>query len=226
MRNCPYCNIKVGGNLKKCPFCQSKLTGEGDEKYFPTQFVLKIQSFFYKLQLFIAWIIIISAIGLDYFFNLSLPFKTIHGCHWSLLVLMWILAFEHSIIRLFKKGMSASRVLSITTVVLMIMVCVTAYYFGFAAFKFVVYWIMPIVVMGTMLANFILCMVDKSGNAMAYLLTNVLIGILPYAVFYVFKKNCPVEWIVCLLVSFILFVGAVIFRGREVVNEIQRRLSV
>ena len=222
MMNCPYCNITVGGNLKKCPFCQSKLVGEVDKAYFPTQTILKIQSFFYKLQLFIAWIIIITSIGIDFMFGL--PFGPFGGFHWSLLVLMWIFAFEFSIIRLFKKGMSAARVLSLVVVVIMIMACITTYYIG--QLKFVVYWVMPIVVMGTMIANFVLAMIDKNGNAMVYLLTNVLIGILPYIAFYVMQKNCPVEWIICLMVSFILLVGAVIFKGREVVNEVQRRLSV
>ena len=177
--------------------------GEPEERYFPTQTILKIQSFFYKLQLFIVWIIIIASLGIDFLFGLHPaafdgPFEKIH---WSLLVLMWVLAFEFGIIRLFKKGMSPSRILSI-------------------------YWILPNVVMATMVANFVFAMLDKSGNSMAYLLTNVLIGILPYIAFYIFQKNCPIEWIICLLVGFALLVGAIIFKGREVVSEIQRRLSV
>ncbi|MBP5597417.1 MAG: hypothetical protein J6Y02_18740 [Pseudobutyrivibrio sp.] len=226
MKNCPYCKIQVGGDLKKCPFCQSKMVGEAEERYFPTQTILKIQSFFYKLQLFIVWILIIAALGIDFLFGLHPaafdgPFEKIH---WSLLVLMWLLAFEFGIIRLFKKGMSPSRILSIFVVVVMIMLMVTAYYMGFI--RVVVYWVLPNIVMATMVANFIFAMIDKSGNSMAYLLTNVLIGILPYIAFYIFQKNCPIEWIICLLVGFVLLVGAIIFKGREVVSEIQRRLSV
>ena len=203
MKNCPYCKIQVGGDLKKCPFCQSKMVGEAEERYFPTQTILKIQSFFYKLQLFIVWILIIAALGIDFLFGLHPaafdgPFEKIH---WSLLVLMWLLAFEFGIIRLFK-----------------------AYYMGFI--RVVIYWVLPNIVMATMVANFIFAMIDKSGNSMAYLLTNVLIGILPYIAFYIFQKNCPIEWIICLLVGFVLLVGAIIFKGREVVSEIQRRLSV
>ena len=222
MKNCPYCKIEVGGDLKKCPFCQSRLMGEPEGKYFPTQTILKFQSLFYKLQLFVIWIVIIGALGLDFMFGLPLgPFG---GFHWSLLVLMWLLAFELTIIRLFKKGMDAARVLSISVFILLLMLFITAYYFDFL--YIFISWIMPNVVMVTMIENFVFAMIDKSGNDMAYLLTNVLIGIFPYIAFYVFKKNCPVEWIICLLVSFVLLVGAIIFRGREVVNEIQRRLSV
>ncbi len=222
MMNCPYCKITVGGKHSKCPFCQSRLAGKPEEAYFPKQMILKFQSFVYKLQLFIVWILVILALGIDYLFNM--PLGPYDGFHWSLLVVMWLFAFEFGVMRLFKKGMDAARVLSIVVVLIMVMLGVTAYYFGFL--QFYVSWIMPNMVMGTMIANFVFSMIDKSGNAMAYLLTNVLMGIVPYIVFYFLKKNCPVEWIVCLIVSFILFVGAIIFRGREVVYEFQRRLSV
>ena len=36
----------------------------------------------------------------------------------------------------------------------------------------------------------------------------------------------PLAWIICLMVSIILFVAAVIFRGREVAAEFQRRFHV
>ena len=222
MKNCPYCKIDVGGNLKKCPLCQSRLIGEDEEKYFPTQLRLKFQSFFFKLQLFIVWILVISALWLDYVFKL--PFGKYGGFHWSLLILMWMFAFEFSIIHVFKKGMDASRIMSIVVVIVMAMVSVTAYYFG--QLMFVLYWVIPIMVMCTIVANFVLCMVDKSGNAMVYLLTDLLVGIIPYFVCITLKKDCPIEWMICLLVSFIIFVGAIIFKGREVVGEIQRRLSV
>ena len=32
MKNCPYCKIEVGGNLKKCPLCQSKLNCYEEER--------------------------------------------------------------------------------------------------------------------------------------------------------------------------------------------------
>ncbi len=224
MKNCPYCKIQVGGDLKRCPFCQSKLVGEAEEKYFPTQTILKLQSLFYKVQLFIVWIIIITALGLDYLFKLPLGPNGTYQFHWSLLILMWLFAFEFGIRRLFKKGMSPARIVTIFVFAVMIMMAITAFYFGFL--NLFVCWILPNFVMATMVANFVFAMLDKSGNSMAYLLTNIVLGIMPYIAFMSFKRNSPVEWIVCLLVGFVLFVGAIIFKGREVASEIQRRLNV
>lgn len=222
MRNCPYCKIQVGGNLKKCPLCQSKLVGEKDAPYFPKQTTLKIQSFFYKIQLFIVWTIIIVALGLDFLFGLKIWF--IRNIHWSLIIAMWLFVAEFGVIRLFKKGISPARIMTLLIYILLTLLTVTTYSMG--QLWLVKDWVAPCTVMATLIANFVLAMIDKNGNAMVYLLTNSVVGILPYIVFYLAEKDCPMTWIICLLVSVVLFVGAIVFKGREVVNEIQRRLSV
>lgn len=222
MKKCPYCKIEVGGNLKKCPLCQSKLSGSEEAAVFPRQTILQIQSFFYKLQSFIVWTLIIVALGLDFLFNIK-PFPGF-SFHWSLILLMWMLAFEFGIMRLFKKGFSSSRILTIFVLIVLIMLSITAYYFRMLGY--VLSWVVPIVLIGTMTANFVLAMIDKSGNSMVYLLSNVLVGVLPYISLYLLGRDCPMAWVVALMVSVIFFVGAIIFKGREVVSEIQRRLNM
>ena len=222
MMNCPYCKIEVGGDLKKCPFCQSKLNGEPERAYFPTQITLKIQSFFYKLQLFLVWTAIISSLGLDFLFHVKLYPGM--NYHWSMLVFMWLAVVEFGIIRLFKRGMSSSRIMTIIVFITIVMTSITAYYFGYL--RFMLETVVPVVLMCTMIANFVLAMIDKNGNSMVYLLSNLVVGILPYVVLYFLKKSCPPVWIVSLLISVIVFVGAIIFKGREVISEIQRRLNM
>ena len=220
MRTCPYCKTEVGGTHKKCPVCQSHLSGQPDGPYFPKPTVLKITSFLYRLQLFIVFTIIISALGAQYLFFFN-PFDK---CPWSLLVTMWLLAFEFGIIRLFKKGANSSRVLTIFVFIVTILLMITAYFTGY--FKIMTQLIVPIIIIGTMIANFVLAMVDQIADAMVYLLTNVAVGIIPYIVLFFKEGVVPFAWIVCLMVSIILFVGAVIFKGRPVLSEIQRRFNV
>lgn len=220
MKNCPYCKIEVGGNLKKCPFCQSALQGEAERAYFPRQTTLQVQSFFYKLQLFIIWTVVIVSLGLDFLFHINMGFDF----RWSLIVTMWLMAFEFGIMRLFKRGMASSRILTLFVVIVLIMLVITSYYLNYL--DFTVDWIVPVAIMGTLVANFVLAMIDKGGNAMVYLLSNVLFGAIPYVVFYFMQKDCPLTWIASLLVSIILFVGAIIFKGRSVISEIQRRFNV
>lgn len=220
MRNCPYCKIDVGGNNKKCPFCQSKLSGTPEEPYFPQQTILKITSFFYKIQMFIVWTLIILSLGVEFLLKIKI-FPTFYI---SLLITMWLLAFEFGIIRLFKKGANSSRVLTIFVIIVTLLLMVTAYFIGY--YEYMVDYAVPVIIIGTMIANFVLAMIDKISNAMVYLLSNVVVGIVPYWVLYITGKNIPFLWVISLLVSVILFIGAIIFKGRPVLQEIVKRFNV
>ena len=222
MRTCPYCRIKVGGDLIKCPLCQSKLTGEPDEPYFPKQTQFWRRSFFYKLQLFIVWTVVIAGLGLDLLLGVRIPPSS--DVHYSLILAMWLIAFEFAIMRQFRKGTASSRRVTMMVLIILVMLLITARYYGF--YRITADWIAPCAITGMMIANFVLAMVDKRGNAMVYLLTNLLVGILPYIVLSMSNEATPITWIICMLISIILFVGAVIFKGRTVAGEIQRRLSV
>lgn len=222
MKTCPYCNIHVGGDLKKCPVCQSKLSGEGEAPYFPKMTGFQIKSFFYKIQLFAAWIVIIAGLGIDFIFKVQIP--AFPEVHWSLLIAMWLIVLEFWMLRQFTRGTGSARNMTYMTFVILVMLWITAHYTGFE--WLVNDWIAPIALLATMIANFVFVMTDRNGNAMVYLLTNLLVGALPYAVMHFRNKNTPFTWIICMLVSVILFVGAVIFKGRLVAGEIRRRLDV
>ena len=222
MKKCPYCKIEVGGDPAKCPICQSKLMGEGEAAYFPVRDTLKFRSFLYKLQLFIVWIVIISCIGLDLLANVRIP--DMPGFHWSLLLTMWLTAFEFLIMRQFRPGTGSARKVTMMVLIILAMLSVTAYYFGFLTITLEL--IVPIVFTGTVIADFTLAMIDKNGNTMAYLLGNLLLGLIPSIVLYFTKDVMPVAWMICLIVSVILFVGSVIFKGRSVAAELQRRFNV
>ena len=219
---CPYCRIEVGGSLTKCPLCQSKLQGEPGEAYFPGQETLQKKSFIYKLQLFGVAVIIITGLGLDFMFGIRIgPFTELH---WSLLLAMWLIVMEIEAIRQFTRGTGSSRKLTLSVFIILFMLTITSYYFGILSLT--LNWIVPLTLVATMTANFVLAMLDKQGNTMVYLLTNLLVGALPLGAIYFWKGVTPVAWIICLLVSAILFVGAVIFKGRAVAKEMQRRLNV
>ena len=222
MKKCPYCNIEVGGKPVRCPLCQSRLSGEGEAEYFPVQKELKLQSFFYKLQLFIVWTIVIVSIGLDFLFDLR--FFSRPALHWSLLVAIWLINFEFTVLNLFKRGTGSAGITTRFVSVVLILLMITAYFIG--QIRFMIVWVVPIALMAMLVTDFVFAMTDKNGNSMVYLLMNLFIGILPYIAFHTFQRNCPVTWIICLMASIILFVGAVIFKGREVASEIQKRLNM
>ena len=222
MKKCPYCKVEVGGNPEKCPLCQSKLMGEGDRAYFPVQDTMKFRSFLYQLQLFIVWVVIIACLGLDFLVHLRLP--GLPELHWSLLVAMWLVAFEFLIMRQFKPGMGSARKVTMMVLIILAMLSVTAYFLGFL--QITLDLIVPVVITGAVIANFVLAMVDKNGNAMAYLLSGLLCGVIPSIVLFIVKDRMPVAWMVCMIVSLVLFAGVIIFKGRLVAGELQRRFNV
>ena len=222
MRRCPYCKVGIAGDLAKCPLCQSKLTGNAEEPCYPKFEAQKKQSLYYKLQLAIVWGLLIIGIGLDFLVGLRLP--GFADLHWSLIWAMWLIGFEFGIMRQFKPGTGSAGKVTMMVLITIVMWCVTAYFFGLM--KITVDLVVPIVLAATITANFVLALLDKNGNTMSYLLTALLMGIVPSVICIFVSEKMPIAWAICLMVSVILFAGAVIFRGRAVAAELQRRFHV
>jgi hypothetical protein len=86
--------------------------------------------------------------------------------------------------------------------------------------------VVPSALAATIIANFVLALIDKHGNDMAYLLSGVTLGAVPGIILFFVMDSMPIAWSVCLMLSIILLVGAIIFRGKAVVAELQRRFHV
>ena len=222
MRKCPYCKIEVGGAPEKCPLCQSRLTGEPESPYFPEQPLLQFRSFLYKLQMFIAWAVIIACLALDFLQKLRFPGFPV--LHWSLLLAMWIIAVEFLIVRLFKPGSTTARTVTLVVTIVLILLLVTSHFFGFL--WLVRDWIVPVTISASLIANFVFTLVDKQGNSMSYLLSGLLFGTVPFLVLYIIQREMPLTWIICLIISITLFAGAIIFKGRMVSGELRKRFHL
>jgi len=222
MRSCPYCKVSIKGDLAKCPICQSKLTGAGEAPCYPKFEAQKKKSLYYKMQLAIVWGLLIIGIGLDFMVGLKLPGFT--DLHWSLLLAMWLIGFEFGIMRQFKPGTGSAGKVTMLVLFTIVMWCVTAYFFGFMGVT--IDLVIPIALAATIVADFVLVLIDKNGNTMSYLLSGLLMGVVPSIICFLVKDKMPLAWAICLMVSVILFAGSVIFRGRTVAEELRRRFHV
>ena len=222
MRRCPYCNVGIEGDLAKCPLCQSKLSGAGEESCYPKFEAQKKQSLYYKMQLAIVWGLLIAGIGLDFLVRLRLP--GFPDLHWSLLLAMWLIGFEFGIMRQFKPGTGSAGKVTMMVIITIVMWCVTAYFFGLM--KVTLELVVPVVLAATIIANFVLALIDKNRNTMVYLITGLFMGIIPSIICLFVTAKMPLAWAVCLMVSVILFAAAVIFKGRALADEFQRRFHL
>ena len=222
MRQCPYCKVGIEGDLVKCPLCQSKLTGTGEESCYPKFEAQKKRSVLYKSQLFLAWGVLIVGIGLDFMVGLRLPGYP--KLHWSLLLAMWLMVIEFGIMRQFKPETGSAGKVTMLVLIILASWCVTAYFFGFM--KITVDLVIPSALTAMITANFVLALIDKNGNTMAYLLSGLLMGAVPSVICYFARTKTPLAWAICLMVSVVLFAGAIIFKGRAVAAELRRRFHV
>ena len=182
----------------------------------------KKQSLYYKMQLAIVWGLLIVGAGLDFLVRLRLP--GFPDLHWSLLSAMWLIGFEFGIMRQFKPGTGSAGKVTMMVLITIVMWCVTAYFFGLM--KITLGLVVPVVLAATITANFVLALIDKNGNTMVYLITCLFMGIIPSIICYFVSDKMPLAWAICLMVSVVLFAGAVIFKGRALADEFQRRFHL
>ena len=222
MRQCPYCKVKIAGLHYKCPLCQSKLMGDNEGPVFPKPEAQKKRSIVYKLQLFFVWVVLIVGLGLDFMLGLRLP--SFPDLHWSLLLALWLVTFEFGIMRQFRPGTGSAGKVTMLAIFMVAVWCVTARYFGLL--EPTVDIAVRSALGATIITDFILAMIDKEGNNMAYLLSGLLLGVVPSVIILFLRDPMPLAWSICLMVSVILFVAAIIFKGKAVKGELQKRFHV
>ena len=209
--------MKIGGNADTCPLCQSSLTGTASPNNWPSPTRLRKQAFIYKLQLFIVLAAIIVGLSLDFLLDIN------NGTHYSLIISLWLIVFEWDLWSNMKKVFVISRIVSITILHVSLMLLLTAWYYNF--FDLAAYLIVPILIGSALLANMTFAMIDTRGNAMVYLLENILLIFIVYA-FLKAKYDQPgLIWTICLMISLVCLLGIIIFKGRKVSNEIQKRMN-
>lgn len=225
MKNCPHCHIRVGGTGEFCPLCRNRLSGTGGEPHWPaTAPKVRRAILLYK---FIAFALLGGAIiccALDYLIDQG------EHDHWSLLVLFWVVAILLYLRFIFLRKYNGPSMLFWLLVILSILVLYTDSFFGFTGISS--NYIVPILCSITMVLNYIFAFLNIrfAENAMVYLLSNILVGVLPFALLLLFNvgSSRPVTqslpWVICLILSGITFLGVVIFKGRTLRSEIEKRL--
>lgn len=217
MKKCTTCNIEFDGGRKLCPLCHNALTGVATSTNWPPLHSFKKRALLYKLQLFIVLAAIVISLSLDLLLKLN------NGVHYSLLILMWGLTAEFLIKTFIKRNSFPSKIVSISVVTLSVLLGITSYYLGF--FDPIFYLVIPIIISATIVSNFVFTFIDKRGNAMIYLLATIIIGIVPYIVLAIVQKESILVWNICWMISIVCALGIIVFKGKKVLIELQKRFN-
>jgi len=219
MKMCPCCNIQIDGDRVTCPFCQNSLTGTAGPSNWPPVTRLKHQALLYKIQLFVVLVLIVMAMFLDYMLKLN------NVIHYGMLAALWGLTAEVLIRHFIKRHTVAAKMVTICSVAFSFLAGITAYYINSKIFIIVFYYITPGIIGATIIANCVLALIDRRGNSLIYLLIMIVVGVVPYIALKISHEDLDFFWSICMVISIIATLAIVVFRGKNVLTELQKRFN-
>lgn len=217
MKKCISCDINVVGKSETCPLCQNRLTGVETPFNWPAMAKLKKQAFLYKLQLFL--VLASSAVGIVLDFLLKLN----NGKHWSVIVAISAITIEMVVKGFLKRSPIVPKIINISMLHIALLLLLCSWYFGFL--HSIVFVVLPILMGATMVANFVFSLIDKTENAMVYLLTNIFAGIVSYSVISIVKQDVDLIWTISFMIGVVTLIGIIVFKGPKVFSEVKKRMN-
>ena len=151
--------------------------------------------------------------------------------HWSLLAVLWVIVGLLVLRGILRRRYNGPRQLFNLLLIVSAMLVFTDWFHGYTGFSLDL--AVPILCSISLVCNFIFSIVRSryTVNALVYMLMNIGIGILPYLLLFfrvgggtMNARNIP--WVICLIISMITFLGLVIFRGRDLRCELEKRLHL
>ena len=227
MKTCPHCHIQVGGDTGYCPLCQNRLTGEEPSTpwFPPTAPRIHRATLFYKIVSFVTLALTVVAGVFDF-----LLLETPH-LHFSLLMLVWVVAGLMVLRVLLRRRYNGPRLVFNLLLLLSVLIIFTDWFTGYTGYSLDL--VVPILCSVTLVCNFIFAFLHSrfTANALVYLLMNIGVGVLPYLLLFFRVGKGRIDghsapWAICLIISVITFLGLVIFQGRALRSEIEKRLHL
>ncbi len=219
MLYCPSCKAQIEGDADRCPLCQNALRGDKGDPVYPSARALRRQSVLYKIQMFIALTGMVVSLACEFLLDAKAPF------HWSLLVSVWVIGGEIWLAAVIHGHKNPSKVVTLNAWWAAILVMFT--FIIIKDIRPIYFWyIMPAIAILTEVTLFILMMVDKAHNAMAYLLGCSFLCIAMGIICMLVTGQRSVLWVICFMIGIVGIIGAVVFKGRKVPDELERRFHV
>lgn len=226
MKTCPHCHIQVGGNAAYCPLCQNRLSGPDDAPWWP-KITPRVRRFgmLFKIVAFLLLAANVVAGAID-FLLVEEPHR-----HESLLMLVWVIAILLVLRSLLRRRYNGPRQVFQLLLLVSVLLIFTDWFHGYTGYS--VDLVIPILCSVTLVCNFIFAFWRSrfTQNALVYMLLNIGIGVLPYLLLLfqvgtgrVDARSMP--WVICLIISVITCLGLIIFQGRALRSELEKRLHM
>ena len=226
MKTCPHCHITIGGSAAYCPLCQNRLSGPDEAPWWPriTPPVRRF-SLLFKIVAFVLLAATMVVMAIDF---LLVP-EPHH--HESLLMLVWVVAALLVLRGLLRRRYNGPRQVFSLLLLVSGLLIFTDWYNGYTGYSLDI--VIPILCSVTLVCNFIFAFWRSrfTQNALVYMLLNIGIGVLPYLLL-LFRVGTgridahSIPWVICLIISLVTCLGLIIFQGRKLRSELEKRLHM
>ena len=218
-RFCRNCKVNINGVMEYCPLCQSKLDGPEGIRQFPIiTSVYKQYEFFFKS-------LILTTVGggvLSCAINILMPQTGL----WSLFVLLGIVCFWIMLWNVTNRRFNIPKYIS--TQVFIISIISVIWDFATVWHGWSVDYVIPITCTTAIFALAVTGKVMKLPveSYLACMLADALFGIVPIIFYLTGILGVLIPSVVCVSISIIAFAAIVIFNGKSIVVEVQKRFHI
>lgn len=217
MRICKKCNLKIKTDSDICPLCQNKLIGKKEENVFPIiPNIYKKYFTFFKILLFISFVTSLLCIAVDLMIN---------KYHFSLFVILGFVCLFIILKTAFNNKESIFKSILSQLIILSCLSILWDYFTGFHHWSFT--YVIPIlcIICSINLVILSIMLKDYLEQEIFYFICTILIGIIPL-LFIVIGISNKIPSIISTLLNLICFITLLIFKFKDVKEELKRRMHI
>lgn len=217
MRICKKCNLRIKTDSDICPLCQNKLIGKKEENVFPlVPNIYKKYFTFFKILLFISFIISLLCITVDLMIN---------KYHFSLFVILGFICLFIILKTAFNNKESIFKSILSQLIILSCLSILWDYFTGFHHWSII--YVIPIlcIICSINLAILSIVLKDYLEQEIFYFICAILIGIIPLLFIAIDIPN-KIPSVISVLFNLICFITLLIFKFKDVKEELKRRMHI
>lgn len=221
MLYCKTCKVHISGTYTRCPLCKGDLTGEADdtENKFPPDVASQKAH-----HVLIAWFALgsVIAVAVCIAINLILPARG----WWFMFVVCGVVSCWISLALVLKKRTNIPKTVIWQVFVISLLAYVWDRFTGFRGWS--LNFVLPILSTSAMVAMFIIARVKKLNiqNYIFYLIIDCVFGILSFTLLAAGKITQVIPSAICIASTIIFLAAILIFQGKALLAEIQRRFHL
>lgn len=221
MRHCSNCKVDILGDWDTCPLCRNPVRTQGidvQESPFPD-----IPLRFHKyLAVKILTSLSVITVVLSFITYQIWPIQT----NWPLLVLFGLISMWLIVGLIIQKKRNIAKSIVYQIALLSLLSVLWDCYIGWSGWS--VNYAIPIICSSALAAMFVSVRIVKLvvGDYVLYLLIAALLALIPLLFILFGWISHPIPSFVSLCLSVVMLVAVLIFRGREIAAELQKRMHI